>query len=102
MYFSLVSCSSFAFLVTKNIFICCSNNKPGSWQRGQDSQRSSPSPSRPYRTQEVATPHTAPVSVSILIPPPGRGIFLSSSRNNNGPALSMFDRLHYNNTLFLD
>ncbi|XP_014470070.1 PREDICTED: uncharacterized protein LOC106742017 isoform X2 [Dinoponera quadriceps] len=39
-----------------------SNNKSGSWQRGQDSQRSSPSPSRPHRAQEAATPHTAPVS----------------------------------------
>ncbi|XP_034186585.2 rho guanine nucleotide exchange factor 3 isoform X2 [Osmia lignaria lignaria] len=38
-----------------------SNNK-GSWQRGQSSQRSSPSPSRLHHTQEAATPHTAPVS----------------------------------------
>ncbi|XP_026669321.1 uncharacterized protein LOC108624996 isoform X4 [Ceratina calcarata] len=36
------------------------NNKSGSWQRGQNSQRSSPS--RLHHTQETATPHTAPVS----------------------------------------
>ncbi|XP_020285856.1 spermatogenesis-associated protein 13 isoform X3 [Pseudomyrmex gracilis] len=37
------------------------NNKSTSWQRGPDSQRSSPSPSRLHRVEEV-TSHTAPVS----------------------------------------
>lgn len=36
--------------------------KPGSWQRVQDSQRSSPNPSGAHSAQDVATPHTAPVS----------------------------------------
>ncbi|XP_043497685.1 spermatogenesis-associated protein 13 isoform X3 [Polistes fuscatus] len=38
------------------------SSKAGSWQRGQDSQRSSPKPSGAHSTQDVATPHTAPVS----------------------------------------
>ncbi|XP_078051254.1 rho guanine nucleotide exchange factor 3 isoform X1 [Augochlora pura] len=38
------------------------NNKGGSWHRGQSSQRSSPSPIRRHHVQDVAAPHTAPVS----------------------------------------
>ena len=60
-----------------------SNNKGGSWQRGQNSQRSSPSPSRLHHTQEAAAPHTAPVSVSIRIPPEIESFFYCNARDRS-------------------
>ncbi|KAI4488591.1 hypothetical protein M0802_011481 [Mischocyttarus mexicanus] len=53
--------SNGGFRTTRNN--ATSSKSGSSWQRGQDSsQRSSPKPSGAHSTQDVATPHTAPVS----------------------------------------
>ncbi|KAG5320378.1 SPT13 protein, partial [Pseudoatta argentina] len=49
-------------IIEIEIVKCSHFTRSTSWQRGQDSQRSSLSPSRLRHTQEAATSHTAPVS----------------------------------------